>query len=173
MAGMEPADIRISDAERESALSALGEHMSAGRLDVNEYGDRSAEIAIAKTRRDLLALFADLPEPRPQFDMPPTPAGPAGPTQRPVAAESPSDPIRRWERRPVVQRMAGALMPLAGIVAVFLFFALHLSWFIFLLPAAVMVLSGTLLGDGWKHDRRAYQRAQRERQRALRRRGRY
>lgn len=174
MAGIEPGDFRISDAERESALSALGEHMSSGRLDVNEYGDRSAEIATAKTRRDLLALFTDLPEPHPRFDLPPAPAGPAAPTQRAFGpTEPPSDPVHRWEQRPVAQRMAGALVPLAGIIAVILFFALHLPWLVFLLPAAVMLFSGALFGDGWRQDRRAYQRARRDRQRAHRRRGRY
>ncbi|MBA2472228.1 MAG: DUF1707 domain-containing protein [Pseudonocardiales bacterium] len=58
-------DVRIGDAEREEAFAALGEHMSAGRLAIDEYGDRSAKVAAARTRNDLVVLFTDLPAPRP------------------------------------------------------------------------------------------------------------
>lgn len=68
----QPSSIRISDTEREDALAKLGEHMSTGRLDIDEYGDRSAKVATAKTRGDLLGLFGDLPEPKPAFGQPRT-----------------------------------------------------------------------------------------------------
>ncbi|MBV9845747.1 MAG: DUF1707 domain-containing protein [Kutzneria sp.] len=67
MSQPESPDIRISDTEREEAIKALGEHMGAGRLDVDEYGDRSARVATARTRSELLALFTDLPAPKPAF----------------------------------------------------------------------------------------------------------
>jgi Domain of unknown function (DUF1707) len=70
----QPSQIRISDSEREDALGKLGEHMSAGRLDIDEYGERSAQVATAKTRGELLDLFGDLPEPKPTFGQP-RPAG--------------------------------------------------------------------------------------------------
>jgi hypothetical protein len=60
-------DVRIGDAEREEAFTALGEHMSAGRLAIDEYGDRSTKVAAARTRSDLVVLFTDLPAPRPAF----------------------------------------------------------------------------------------------------------
>lgn len=63
-----PDELRIGDGERESAMSALGEHLSAGRIDIDEYGERSGKVTEARTRRQLLALFADLPEPHPRFD---------------------------------------------------------------------------------------------------------
>jgi hypothetical protein len=66
----QPSEIRISDSEREDALEKLGEHMSAGRLDIDEYGERSARITTAKTRGELLGLFGDLPEPKPAFGQP-------------------------------------------------------------------------------------------------------
>jgi hypothetical protein len=66
----QPSEIRISDSEREDALEKLGEHMSAGRLDIDEYGERSAKVATAKTRGELLGLFGDLPEPKPAFGQP-------------------------------------------------------------------------------------------------------
>lgn len=74
----QPSEIRISDAEREDALGKLGEHMSAGRLDIDEFGERSARVATAKTRGELLGLFGDLPEPKPAFGQPvPYPGAPA------------------------------------------------------------------------------------------------
>lgn len=74
MSENQPSEIRISDSEREDALGKLGEHMSAGRLDIDEYGERSAMVATAKTRGELLALFGDLPEPKPTFGQPKAPA---------------------------------------------------------------------------------------------------
>lgn len=74
MTEYQPSEIRISDAEREDALGKLGEHMSAGRLDIDEYGERSAKVATAKTRGELLGLFSDLPEPKPTFGQPRPPA---------------------------------------------------------------------------------------------------
>lgn len=70
MSDYQPSNVRISDAEREDALGKLGEHMSAGRLDIDEFGERSARVATAKTRGDLLELFGDLPEPKPTFGQP-------------------------------------------------------------------------------------------------------
>jgi hypothetical protein len=57
--------LRIGDTERTSALDALGVHLSAGRLDLDEYGERSASVTVARTVRDLQALFTDLPAPHP------------------------------------------------------------------------------------------------------------
>ncbi|MFL6118031.1 DUF1707 domain-containing protein [Actinophytocola sp.] len=76
MSEYQPSDIRVSDTEREDALSKLNEHMSAGRLDIDEYGERSARVVTAKTRGELLSLFGDLPEPKPTFGQP-RPAAPA------------------------------------------------------------------------------------------------
>ncbi|MFR9731074.1 DUF1707 domain-containing protein [Saccharopolyspora sp. MS10] len=58
-------DLRIGDAERETAINRLGEHLTAGRLDVVEYDERCATAAGARSRAELDALFADLPGARP------------------------------------------------------------------------------------------------------------
>jgi len=109
--------IRVSDTEREDALGKLGQHMTEGRLDIEEYGERTAKVAAAKTRGDVLELFDDLPEPRPVFGRPAPPPVPAGP--RAVSAG---------------QRIAPVLVPVAVIVlALGLTFALRMP-FIFLLP---------------------------------------
>lgn len=54
-------ELRIGDAEREAAASALGEHFASGRLAHEEYDERSAQVWTAKTSSDLGPLFADLP----------------------------------------------------------------------------------------------------------------
>ncbi len=67
-------EIRIGDAEREAAVTALGEHYAAGRLTKEEYDERAGIAWTAKTNSALWPLFADLPRPQ------------AGPPPRPVSA---------------------------------------------------------------------------------------
>src|SRR4051812_13703703 len=57
-------ELRIGDAEREAAVSALGEHYAAGRLTKDEYDERAAVAWTAKTNAALWPLFADLPRPQ-------------------------------------------------------------------------------------------------------------
>jgi Domain of unknown function (DUF1707) len=66
MASPNPAT-RIGATEREAAQRALQEHLNAGRLQVNEYADRSANASDAVTASELAALFADLPAPHPKL----------------------------------------------------------------------------------------------------------
>jgi hypothetical protein len=115
-------DIRVGDTERQQALQVLGEHMSAGRIDIDEYGERSAKITTAKTRGDLMALFYDLPDPRPQF------ATPVAMYPEPSTA-----PARRWE---------GAVVPAVGVAVVIAFFVLVRNPLIFLLIPAVAIVWG-------------------------------
>ena len=56
-----PAQVRIGDAERESAVTALGEHYAAGRLTKEEFDERSGVAWSARTAGDLAPLFTDLP----------------------------------------------------------------------------------------------------------------
>ncbi|AOS64397.1 DUF1707 domain-containing protein [Actinoalloteichus hymeniacidonis] len=53
--------LRIGDAERGEAIRFLGDHYSQGRLTMAEFEDRSESATAARTRSDLIALFADLP----------------------------------------------------------------------------------------------------------------
>jgi DUF1707 SHOCT-like domain len=155
---IEPSDLRISDTERELAVRLLGEHMSDGRLDVEEYGERSARATAAKTRREVIELFADLPEPKPRFGT----AAAAPPPYQPAASASPAP--TRFEDRPLAQRLWGALVPLSAILAVILFLTVFKVWFIFLLPAAVAVIGGAIWGDDWRHDNREHDRRMHRRQ---------
>lgn len=113
-------DIRVSDTEREDALTKLGAHMTEGRLTIDEYGDRTAKVATAKTRGDVLALFEDLPEPRPAFGRPASPAARAGPP----------GPARRM--MPTVVPVVGIIVAIGLLVALKIpFFALLPFIFIF------------------------------------------
>jgi hypothetical protein len=68
------SELRLSSAERESAVAALGEHYAEGRLDKDEYDERSDAAWSAKTPSDLLPLFADLPGGSPLGPAVPAPA---------------------------------------------------------------------------------------------------
>jgi hypothetical protein len=56
-----PVPLRIGDAERDRAVSALGDHYAAGRLTAEEFDDRSSRAWQARTAEALAPLFADLP----------------------------------------------------------------------------------------------------------------
>ena len=56
-----PDGLRLSDAERDQAVAALGEHYAAGRLTAEEHSDRTDRAYAARTGADLRPLFADLP----------------------------------------------------------------------------------------------------------------
>jgi hypothetical protein len=66
-------EIRIGDAEREQAVSALGEHYLAGRLSKEEYDERAGAAWKAKTRSQLDPLFYDLPRMQQQVTRPAPP----------------------------------------------------------------------------------------------------
>ncbi|MBC6448450.1 DUF1707 SHOCT-like domain-containing protein [Actinokineospora xionganensis] len=120
-------NMRIGDAEREDGLRALGEHMAAGRLTVDEYGDRSAKVATARTRGELLSLFTDLPDPRPRFLAPPP------------AFVAPMPPVPYLPSRPLGLRLSSALVPIAMIVGVVM--AFRFGFFpLIALPIIVAVL---------------------------------
>ena len=57
--------LRISDADRESAVDLLGEQYALGRLTRDEFDERSDAVWSAKTQGDLAPIFADLPVGRP------------------------------------------------------------------------------------------------------------
>jgi hypothetical protein len=61
----DPAALRVGTDERNVAIRCLDQHLSAGRLDAEEYGYRVATASLARTRGDIETLFADLPAPHP------------------------------------------------------------------------------------------------------------
>jgi hypothetical protein len=56
-----PGDLRVSDAERDLALSELSEALQAGRITADEFDHRSGQVLRARTGKELTAPLADLP----------------------------------------------------------------------------------------------------------------
>jgi hypothetical protein len=53
--------MRVSDAERSAVANALCRHFGDGRLDEEEFNQRQARVAAAKTQADLASVLIDLP----------------------------------------------------------------------------------------------------------------
>ncbi|WP_203960474.1 DUF1707 SHOCT-like domain-containing protein [Actinocatenispora thailandica] len=143
--GPRPTAVRIGDAERESAVQALGEHMKAGRLQVDEYSERSGRAAEARTADELTSLFTDLPAPHPTL-----PDAGAGAAVRPVPAGGDLD-----QHRPPgtpAQRAAGALIGVSWIGAVVLMVTTGFGWWMFAIPIALSVVFGSIWGKGWQRE---------------------
>ncbi len=121
-----PSGIRIGNDERDAAIKALDEHMSAGRLDPDEYGQRVAEASVARTRDDLTPLFADLPQPHP---FAPAPLRRKGPV---AAADG---VLRRYAGESPAVRLAMVVLAVAAIIIVLPFALAAAVLFFVVLPA--------------------------------------
>ena len=55
-----PDDQRVSDANRDHAVSELSEAFQAGRITADEFEQRSGRALSARTGKDLTDLFTDL-----------------------------------------------------------------------------------------------------------------
>lgn len=145
---LDPRQIRVGDAERTAALDALGEHMASGRIDLDEYGTRSAQVTQARTVADLRALFRDLPAPHPSLPgSAPLPAVPqsSAPVPPPPAG---STALARPDDRTPAQRIAAVATGLSGIAALVLFFVTG-SWLWFLIVPALGIVTSQIWGKGW------------------------
>jgi hypothetical protein len=135
-------DERIGDAERERAQQALGVHFTAGRLTTDEFGDRSAEIAVARTRGELAKLFTDLPQPG--FEEPPAP--PATATRASTLAGTDPRELRGRSRRgrrnvePMGGRLGAAVVAASPLIALGLFLLIHIWWVFLLIPLASAIV---------------------------------
>jgi len=133
--------LRIGNVERNAAMKALDAHLEAGRLGVEEYGDRSAKAAGATTADELEELFSDLPEPHPAL-----PGGDGAPAPMAAVAQRPSG---------FLDTAAPRIMAVMPFVALALFFTIGGWWWFLLIPAAGAVLFGGRHGHGdWHSDRR-------------------
>jgi Domain of unknown function (DUF1707) len=124
--------LRIGDAERVAAATALGDHFAAGRIDQDELDERMAAAYAARTFADLDPLFADLPEPRPARPQPPAPV----PAQRDPRHAYRSGPVPPWVGwmpaipLPVLVLGTFLVISIIGTVAFFApFILIPLVWF--------------------------------------------
>jgi Domain of unknown function (DUF1707) len=95
--GFPLGDLRVSDADRDRALSELSEAFQVGRITSEEFGQRSGQVLAARTGQELAAPLADLPVGR-----------------LPAAAPAP----RRPARPPVPRIVIGASVAAACLAAV-------------------------------------------------------
>ena len=124
-------DMRLSDAERQDALDVLEEHVRSGRLDIDEYGERSARVTAAKRVSDLVPLFDDLPSPRPSALL----TGVAPAPGVPMTTDG-DGTLTRW--------MYASAVPIAAAVAIALFILTRgRVIYVFALPLIVAFIMGS------------------------------
>lgn len=134
--------LRAADADRAAVADVLGQHMSAGRLSLDEYDERLAQAYAAKTYGELERLTADLPAARPD----PRP-GPQPPAAAPSTAGHDAwvhDPHswRSWVTTSLIVLTIWAAMSLAN--GEFLYF-----WPVWVIgPWGAVLLIGALTGRG-------------------------
>jgi hypothetical protein len=140
--------LRLSNAERDQAVSALEAHARDGRLTESELATRSAAARSAVTRGDLAPLFADLPG-----------ALPASNATRTFTPSSDRD--RGWDHygggSPARWRIVWtAIIPFIALILFFLTSALWgfaYSWLWFLLIPVVAIIAYADGGQGHNRSR--------------------
>jgi len=139
------SSVRIGDAEREAAVSALNRHYAEGRLTSVEHDERITWALAAQTSGDLDKLFADLP----------TVGGPsfAGPF---AAGSFAGGAFPGMGRQATAARHAfrGLPLPLLLLGFVFAVFVLVHLLPIIAVIALVLVVRGTLMRRHFARSRR-------------------
>jgi hypothetical protein len=141
-----PGSTRIGNSERESAMNALDVHLSAGRLDSEEYGERVGRVSVARVAADLEPLFSDLPAPHPVIGSAPARVAPTAPATNLVKRKDDN------HGRPALGGKLGeTVVASSPIIAVILFFATNSffdqSWLFFLL---IPLAGAVVYGRGWR-----------------------
>ena len=143
-----PPDLRLGDADRAAALDALGKHLEAGRLDVDEFGERSARASLAVRCSDLEPLFADLPAPHPPLPHPPARPGPPAASGEhpgrtwPAPAPLPDDALpRRHHPGPPPALRAGVLAAAVALPVMLVLAAGPGSGALFVLPLLFLIFA--------------------------------
>lgn len=147
--------------------------MTAGRIDIDEYGERSARITAAKTRGELAELFADLPAPHPSYGggSPTQPPVPAPPSPAPIPATVPQTAVARPDGWSGGQRFTAAVVPLVWIAAIALIATGTLPAFpLILAPIVLSIIGRALWGQGGdlEHRHREHRLEHREMRREMR-----
>jgi len=98
---MPESHLRAADTDRTAVATALGEHMAAGRLTLEEYDERVARAYAAKTYGELAELTADLPASSRRTHVParvqtPSPATARQPHPGMCGPSARQDPARAW-----------------------------------------------------------------------------
>lgn len=136
-------DLLLSDSERLHALNVLGEHYAAGRLDGDEFYERSGAVAAGRTLGALRAPFRGLPGGVPLREV-------AGAIER-VGDAQPQPPAKQdssaaeleslRHRGKVVETVDGVILGLTLVVFLVLQFAVDWSWAWLVWPSLAVTLS--------------------------------
>jgi hypothetical protein len=105
--------LRAADADRAAVATALGEHMSAGRLTLEEYDERLARAYAAKTYGELAELTADLPK-APKSRPPATTRPAASPAQNGQWGWDDHQSWRAWASTSIIVLVIWAATSLAN-----------------------------------------------------------
>ena len=131
--------LRAADVDRAAVATVLGEHMSAGRLTLEEYDERLGRAYAAKTYGDLAELTADLPATRHHAPAP----RPATARPTPACASGGEDPRSAW-RAWLTTSMIVVTIWLATSLASW---ELHYFWPVWVIgPWGAVLLAQTLTG---------------------------
>lgn len=125
---------RVGDADRTDALDRLGSQFADGYLDMHEFEERTARAAVAKTRGELSALFADLPDETRSPDAPEAPALPAVPADSELAEKLTAK--RKMDTAQVITGVLGA----AAFFTLQFGFDLDNAWMVWPVMGLVMVM---------------------------------
>jgi Domain of unknown function (DUF1707) len=153
--GEESSPLRIGTAERTAAMKALDEHLSEGRLGVEEYADRTARASAAVVASEIAELFTDLPEPHPQL--------PGTAAQPPLTAPLPVSPAAGEvapKQDSFLESWGPRLVAISPFVAVALFLITRQWYFFLLIPAMGALVYG---GGAGRDDGRDQRRRDRRR----------
>ncbi len=117
--------VRAGHTDRQAAVDRLSEHFTEGRLDAAEFDERIGTAYAATYLDELPALFADLPELRPQQQRFAPGArwaypdgGPVGPGAGPNGPAGGYPPGSRRGRPPRIFGLIAILMVLAVIISI-------------------------------------------------------
>lgn len=125
---------RVGDADRTDALDRLGSQFADGYLDMHEFEERTARAAVAKTRGELSALFADLPDETRSPYAPEAPALPAVPADSELAEKLTAK--RKMDTAQVITGVLGA----AAFFTLQFGFDLDNAWMVWPVMGLVMVM---------------------------------
>ena len=131
------AEIRVSSAERDDAIAALGVHLSSGRLTSEEYERRHQRAIEALTRAALEVLFDDLPAPHPDLSAAITP-------RRPTMVDPEWPGGRTGTRASRVMDVIGVLSLLVGLPVAIVMTAVSGAWWTFVVVLGVAVVAMVL-----------------------------
>jgi hypothetical protein len=137
------SNIRISDTERDLAMTALGDHLATGRLELGEYEVRCTRVIEARMRADLEELFTDLPEPHPDLSAAVAPGKKLARTKGKNQPAAPATPLVK------TMETIGGLALLLGVPGAILATIFAGMWWLFI-PVVVVFMVTASIADSAK-----------------------